>query len=251
MTPHRQLYERQPGLRSYNALERYKAMQEAAALPAADLTRASALKAAIHEYDPATDPPACQLLGMGPCRDERPSPDAAARAQDTTRADARSATAGPIVPPTLAPSTAPAASFVAPPRATSPPESASVLSAPLFPVSGPVEQGDLLVLDSLVPGQLRRCEAPTDPLVVGIAVGAAATNDRGALEAPVAVTGLATVKADAQYGAIRAGDLLVTSATPGHAMKVPELFAAGTVVGKALESLEAGTGPIQVLVMVR
>ena len=98
----------------------------------------------------------------------------------------------------------------------------------------------LLVLDPLVTGQLRRCEAPTDPLVVGIAVGAAAANDRGALEAPVAVTGLATVKADAQYGAIRAGDLLVTSATPGHAMKAPELFAAGTVVGKAQRAGASG-----------
>ena len=250
MAPHRQRYERQPELRAYSALARYEGMLEAAALPAADLTRATALKAAIHEYDPANDPPACRLLGMGPCREERHSPAAAARAQDATSADARSAAVRPIVPPGLAPSTAPSASFVAP-RATNPPESTPVHSAPLFPVSGPVERGDLLVLDPLVPGQLRRCEVPTDPLVVGIAVDAATVTDRGVLEAPVAVTGLATVQADAQYGAIRAGDLLVTSATPGHAMKAPELLAAGTVVGKALEPLEAGTGPIQVLVIGR
>jgi hypothetical protein len=250
MTPHRQLYERQPGLRSYNALERYKAMRQAAALPAADFARADALKAAIHEYDPVTDPPACRLLGMGPCPEDRTAPVAGSGPLDVARPGERSE--APRAPGAGArtPSDAPPASYVAQ-RTKTPVENLPVLTAPVLPVVGPVEAGDLLVLDALVPGQLRRSDAPADVLVVGIALGAATTDDSGALEAPVAVTGLATVKADAQYGAIRAGDLLVSSATPGHAMKAPDVLAAGTVIGKALEVLEAGTGLIKVLVMSR
>lgn len=49
---------------------------------------------------------------------------------------------------------------------------------------------------------------------------------------------------------IRPGDLLVSSPTPGHAMRSddPQL---GTVIGKALEALGHGTGTIRALVMMR
>lgn len=55
------------------------------------------------------------------------------------------------------------------------------------------------------------------------------------------------VKVDASYGAIRPGDLLVSSPTPGHAMRADDP-GAGTVVGKALDGLDAGTGTIAVMV---
>jgi hypothetical protein len=62
------------------------------------------------------------------------------------------------------------------------------------------------------------------------------------------------IKVDASFGAIRAGDLLVTSPTAGHAMRsVPidaggsQFHRPGTIVGKALESLAAGRGEILVL----
>jgi len=55
-------------------------------------------------------------------------------------------------------------------------------------------------------------------------------------------------KASAENGAIRPGDLLVTSSTPGHAMRAGDDPPQGTVVGKALEGLESGSGVIQVLV---
>ena len=46
-----------------------------------------------------------------------------------------------------------------------------------------------------------------------------------------------------------AGDLLVTSSTPGHAMKGTDRGRlVGAVVGKALEPLQTGSGVIQVLV---
>jgi hypothetical protein len=52
-------------------------------------------------------------------------------------------------------------------------------------------------------------------------------------------------------GAIRAGDLLVASSTPGHAMRAPDSPRAGTVIGKSMESLARGRGTVEVLVMLR
>ena len=68
--------------------------------------------------------------------------------------------------------------------------------------------------------------------------------------APVALSGTVLCKVDAGFGAIQVGDLLTTSVTPGHAMRSDE-FHPGTILGKALEPLEAGTGLIKVLVMLR
>jgi hypothetical protein len=49
-------------------------------------------------------------------------------------------------------------------------------------------------------------------------------------------------------GAIRAGDLLTTSAVPGHAMKATERAAAqGAILGKAMEDLKGDRGLILAL----
>ncbi|HEX7176057.1 MAG TPA: hypothetical protein VF240_12420 [Pyrinomonadaceae bacterium] len=70
----------------------------------------------------------------------------------------------------------------------------------------------------------------------------------------VATTGRVKVRVDATRAPIRAGDLLVTSGASGVAMKsVPvsvggvSMHRPGTIIGKALESLEKGTGEILVL----
>ncbi len=68
---------------------------------------------------------------------------------------------------------------------------------------------------------------------------------------PLAVVGIVPVKVSAENGPIRPGDLLVASSTPGHAMKAGPNPRRGTVIGKALEGLEEGTGVIQMLVMLR
>ncbi|MFC2029579.1 hypothetical protein ACFLWA_02490 [Chloroflexota bacterium] len=68
---------------------------------------------------------------------------------------------------------------------------------------------------------------------------------------PLAIAGIVPVKASAENGPISPGDLLVTSATPGHCMWAGDDPAVGTIVGKALESLDQGTGVIQVLVMLQ
>ena len=64
------------------------------------------------------------------------------------------------------------------------------------------------------------------------------------------MAGRVPVKVDAAYGAIQIGDLLVASATPGMAMRADNP-AAGTVVGKALESFASGQGTIMMMVLNR
>jgi hypothetical protein len=66
----------------------------------------------------------------------------------------------------------------------------------------------------------------------------------------LAILGIVQVKASAENGPIRPGDLLTTSSTPGHAMKATEPKI-GTVIGKALEGLDEGTGVIKMLVMLQ
>ena len=65
----------------------------------------------------------------------------------------------------------------------------------------------------------------------------------------VALSGRVYVRADASQGAIKPGDLLTTSAIPGHAMKVTDhLRAQGAILGKAMSALKQGQGLVLVLV---
>jgi hypothetical protein len=65
----------------------------------------------------------------------------------------------------------------------------------------------------------------------------------------IALLGKVYCKVDAEYGAIEVGDLLTTSATPGHAMKADDPAKAfGAVLGKALRSLGNGQELIPILV---
>ena len=70
---------------------------------------------------------------------------------------------------------------------------------------------------------------------------------------PVGVVGVIPTKVTAENGAIRRGDLLVASSTPGHAMKgTNRSRMLGAVIGKALgEFAGPGAGMIQVLVNVK
>jgi len=70
--------------------------------------------------------------------------------------------------------------------------------------------------------------------------------------APLAISGIVPVKVTAEGGAITPGDLLVTSSTPGMAMRCESLeLCFGRAIGKALEGLEEGVGVILVLVMLQ
>ena len=58
---------------------------------------------------------------------------------------------------------------------------------------------------------------------------------------PVALSGRVYCWADASYGAIQPGDLLTTSDTLGHVMKVTDLVQGqGTIIGKAMSALTEG-----------
>ncbi|MCC6476304.1 hypothetical protein IT157_04540, partial [bacterium] len=101
------------------------------------------------------------------------------------------------------------------------------------------------------------CKEGSQTGVIGVVTPGEKVDDRGHIM--VTILGYAAafrqdgtrlemrVKADAKYGAIRRGDLLTTSATSGHAMLAAEPKL-GTIVGKALESLDSGTGEIKVMV---
>lgn len=162
--------------------------------------------------------------------------------------------------------------------------------AEYHPLSGPATAGDVLVADRSRVGSMRRCETASDRAVVGIVssepgvvlgsglsrIAAADPEMAEALDlarrrgdateesrlwselerrfsaghAAIALSGTVPCKVDAAYGPIEVGDLLVASPTPGHAMRADDPRP-GTVVAKALEPLNAGTGLIKVLVMLR
>jgi cytoskeletal protein CcmA (bactofilin family) len=118
-----------------------------------------------------------------------------------------------------------------------------------------VEPGSVMVIESA--GSLTLSEYAYDRRVVGVISGAGAyrtgiTLDKQQTQSgrmPIALVGKVYCKVDASYAPIDLGDLLVTSPTPGHAMKATDPARAfGAVIGKALLPLERGTGLLPILV---
>lgn len=104
---------------------------------------------------------------------------------------------------------------------------------------------------------LSRCATAYDRRVAGVVSGAGDLAPGIVLDSQrkrshrvtVAMAGKVYCKVDAQYGAIGLGDLLTTSPTPGHAMKVTDAsLAFGSVLGKALRSLGSGRGLVPMLI---
>jgi hypothetical protein len=124
--------------------------------------------------------------------------------------------------------------------------------------TGVIKPGMVLAIDSENPGKLEIAEKTYDRCVAGIVSGAGGIQpgmvmgQSGSLadgEYPVALTGRVYCWANASNGAIEPGDLLTTSDTPGHAMKVTDYTKAqGAIIGKAMTSLDEGTGLVLVLV---
>lgn len=118
-------------------------------------------------------------------------------------------------------------------------------------------KGSVVVIDDEHPGRLKRSQSAYDTRVAGIISGANGVNpgialhQEGVMEGGqnVALSGRVYVQADAAFGAIKPGDLLTTSDTPGHAMKVTEHGKAqGAILGKAMSGLKEGKGMVLVLV---
>ncbi len=121
------------------------------------------------------------------------------------------------------------------------------------------EPGTVVIIDEHTPGDLRVCDGAYDTRVAGVISGAndlapgmvmrASDSPHADGAHPVALTGRVWCKVDAAYGAVRPGDLLTTSDTPGHAMRADDVSRrGGAVIGKAMTSLEAGRGLVLVLV---
>jgi hypothetical protein len=121
-----------------------------------------------------------------------------------------------------------------------------------------LKPGMVVAIDPHRTGGLRVADRAYDRTVAGIISGAngiqpgltmkqEGTVADGAL--PVALSGRVYAWADASAGAIQPGDLLTTSDTPGHAMKVTDYAKAqGAIIGKAMSSLDEGIGLVLVLV---
>jgi hypothetical protein len=129
------------------------------------------------------------------------------------------------------------------------------------PVGEELKAGLLVSIDPEHPGQLVVSSKAYDRTVAGVMSGAGGVRpgmlmgQQGSVangRHPVALTGRVYCWVDADAGgAIAPGDLLTTSATPGHGMKVGDhahAQAAGAIIGKAMTKLTAGKGLVLVLV---
>ncbi|HZP66298.1 MAG TPA: hypothetical protein VFB32_08305 [Rudaea sp.] len=120
----------------------------------------------------------------------------------------------------------------------------------------PLEAGTVVIVDPASPNRVTAATRAYDTRVAGAVSRqpGLVLGERRDDRAMVAQSGRVRVKADARYGAIRIGDLLVTSPTTGYAMRSKPAGAGknamhrpGTVLGKALEALPSGKGEILVL----
>lgn len=121
--------------------------------------------------------------------------------------------------------------------------------------NGHIEPGTVVVIDE-ESGGLRPCSIEYDAKVAGVIAGAGAFRPGLVLDSSsctadrlkVSLMGKVYCKADASEGAIRVGDLLTSSNTPGHAMRASNRERAfGAVIGKALGALPDGEGLIPIL----
>jgi hypothetical protein len=126
-----------------------------------------------------------------------------------------------------------------------------------FAASETLEPGTVVMIDKENPGKLcmsrgayNRCVAGIVSGANGLSAGTILGNLPESKDGPaIALSGRVWVKVDTSSGAIEPGDMLTTSHTPGHAMKVSNFDDAhGAVIGKAMTGLKSGEGMVLVLV---
>jgi hypothetical protein len=119
-----------------------------------------------------------------------------------------------------------------------------------------LQAGTVVVLDTAELNHVQASAKSYDTGVAGVvsAQPGISLGEKGEGKLLVATTGRVMVKVDATRGAIKVGDLLVTSDAAGVAMRSQPLelggvpiHRPGTIIGKALEPLAGGTGEILVL----
>lgn len=116
--------------------------------------------------------------------------------------------------------------------------------------------GSVVIIDDEKVDQVTRSEREYDTRVAGVVSPkpGIVLGVPGAGKYRIATVGRVRIRVDADRGAIKTGDLLVTSDVPGVAMRSKpitmsgvEIHRPGTIIGKALEPLESGTGEILAL----
>jgi hypothetical protein len=122
-----------------------------------------------------------------------------------------------------------------------------------------MEAGDVLVVSSTLDESVAKSQESYSTRVAGVFATRpgvllrrkSSPNDE--TKVPLGLTGIIPTKVCGQNGPIQRGDLLVTSDTPGHAMRAdPKRLSFGMVIGKAMEPfIGPGEGTISVLVNVR
>ena len=124
-----------------------------------------------------------------------------------------------------------------------------------------IELGDVVVIDIETCNMLKKSDIPYNRDVAGVISGPEqafiimGTGEGLPNDKPLALKGKVLCKVTTENGHIRPGDLLVTSSTPGFAMKAAPIgemnglpvYQQGCIVAKALESLTDGEGIISVL----
>jgi hypothetical protein len=122
-----------------------------------------------------------------------------------------------------------------------------------------LDAGMIVSIDQKNPGELTLSAQAYDKKVAGIISGAGGVKpgmvmgQRGSVadgKHPVALSGRVYCWMDAEAGgAIKPGDMITTSATPGYGMKAADhALASGAIIGKAMTALAQGKGLVLVLV---
>jgi hypothetical protein len=118
-----------------------------------------------------------------------------------------------------------------------------------------VEPGTVMVLGAN--GALRPCDRAYDRRVAGVVSGAGTYRPALVLDRdvpredrlPIALVGKVWCKVDATTEPVDVGDLLTSSARPGHARRATDRDRAfGAVIGKALGGLAGGVGLVPILI---
>ena len=118
-----------------------------------------------------------------------------------------------------------------------------------------LEPADVLVIGS--DGELIKSSMPYQQSVAGVYstkpafIGGMKEDLDHDANIPLAVVGIIPVKVSAENGEISPGDMLTTSMLAGHAMKANLDAPNGSIIGKALESLDGPTGQIKMLVVLQ
>jgi len=124
------------------------------------------------------------------------------------------------------------------------------------PATHDLAPGTVVILNPNKNNEVMPSGSPYDTTVAGVvsAQPGLSLGVGGEGKEQIATTGRVKVRVDARKGAIHVGDLLVTSDIPGTAMRSEPMeingrkfHQPGTILGKALEPLNDGTGEILVL----